>query len=196
MRVKTYRERLGHVLKLSIPAILAQISSIIMQYIDAAMAGSLGAEATAAIGLVASTTWLFGGLCMAAAAGFSVQTAQLIGAGEQEGARRVLRQGLLCTFLFGLALAAVGISISSFLPLWLGGEGETARALRGAGDTLIPSILNLASMWGVRITLSLLLAPRLGLAGVWLAMCVELCVRGVLFLIRLFRGKWLTGRLV
>ena len=64
---------------------------------------------------------------MAAAAGFSVQTAQLIGAGEQEGARRVLRQGLLCTFLFGLALAAVGISISSFLPLWLGGEGETAR---------------------------------------------------------------------
>ena len=56
--LKTHREHLGRVLKLSIPAILAQISSIIMQYIDAAMAGSLGAEATAAIGLVSSTTWL------------------------------------------------------------------------------------------------------------------------------------------
>ena len=56
--------------------------------------------------------------------------------------------------------------------------------------------MNLASMWGVRITLSLILAPQLGLIGVWLAMCVELCVRGGLFLIRLLRGKWLTGRLV
>ena len=71
-----------------------------------------------------------------------------------------------------------------------------AGALRGAGDTLVPSIMNLASMWGVRITLSLILAPQLGLIGVWLAMCVELCVRGGLFLIRLLRGKWLTGRLV
>ncbi len=56
--------------------------------------------------------------------------------------------------------------------------------------------MNLASMWGVRITLSLLLAPRLGLAGVWIAMCMELCVRGILFLIRLFRGKWLKGKLI
>ena len=125
--LKTHREHLGRVLKLSIPAILAQISSIIMQYIDAAMAGSLGAEATAAIGLVSSTTWLFGGMCMAAAAGFSVQVAQLIGAGEEEEARRVLRQALLCTFLFGLVLSAVAVGISGALPVWLGGEGEVAR---------------------------------------------------------------------
>ena len=50
------KEQLGQVIRLSIPAVLAQISSIIMQYIDAAMAGSLGAKATAAIGLVSSTT--------------------------------------------------------------------------------------------------------------------------------------------
>ena len=65
-------------------------------------------------------------------------------------------------------------------------------ALRGAGDTLAPSILNLISMWGVRITAAFLLAPRFGLVGVWLAMCGELCIRGILFLIRLLRGKWLT----
>ena len=65
--------------------------------------------------------------------------------------------------------------------------------LRGAGDTLVPSILNLVSMWGVRITAASLLAPRMGLVGVWLAMCVELCVRGVLFLVRLLRGKWLDS---
>ena len=40
--------------------------------------------------------------------------------------------------------------------------------------------------------LAAFLAPRIGLAGVWLAMCVELCVTGVIFLIRLLRGRWLT----
>lgn len=72
-----------------------------------------------------------------------------------------------------------------------------AGALRGAGDTLVPSILNLASMWGIRITSAVLLAPRFGLAGVWIAMCGELCVRGILFLVRLLRGKWLeSGKIV
>ena len=64
----------------------------------------------------------------------------------------------------------------------------------GAGDTLVPSILNLVSMWGVRITAAALLAPRIGLAGVWLAMCGELCFRGVLFLIRLLRERWLDRK--
>lgn len=46
---------------LSVPAIMAQISSIAMQYIDASMVGSLGANAAASIGLVSTTTWLFWG---------------------------------------------------------------------------------------------------------------------------------------
>ena len=67
-------------------------------------------------------------------------------------------------------------------------------ALRGAGDTLVPTLLNIATMWGVRITLSLLLVPTMGLAGVWVAMLVELCARGILFLVRLKRGKWLERK--
>ena len=72
----------------------------------------------------------------------------------------------------------------------------TAGALRGAGDTLAPSLMNFCSMWGVRVPLSLLLVGPLGLHGVWLAMCIELCARGVLFLIRLGRGKWLRRSLL
>lgn len=457
MEEQSIKEQLSRVIQLSIPAVLAEISSIAMQYIDAAMVGSMGANASAAIGLVSSTTWLFGGLCIAAATGFSVQVAQLVGAGRDGDARRVLRQAVLCTLAFGLLLSSIGIGISRSLPVWLGGETDVcadasryflvyacalpasqirqmagsmlqcsgnmripsklnimmcildvalnsllifpsrqaailhmqiwlpgaglgvmgaalgtalsevvtaafmlyaacfrsghlrlerhgnwrldgnclklavrlampmafehiilcgaqiagtrivaplgtvsvaanslavtaeslcympgygisaaattlvgqsigagkpglakhyaglsvalgasvmactgclmffgapymftiltpdiqirtlgakvlrieafaeplfavsivaAGALRGAGDTLVPSIMNLASMWGVRITASFLLAPRFGLAGVWTAMCVELCVRGVLFLIRLMRGKWLERKMV
>ena len=62
----------------------------------------------------------------------------------------------------------------------------------GAGDTLRPAIMSLASMWGVRLTLAALLATTYGLPGVWTAMAIELTFRGLMFLIRLFRGRWLS----
>ncbi len=60
----------------------------------------------------------------------------------------------------------------------------------GAGDTLIPAIMSLASMWAVRLTLAATLAPKYGLKGVWTAMAIELTFRGSIFLTRLFKGKW------
>lgn len=107
---------------LSAPAVMAQLSSIAMQYIDASMVGSLGANASASIGLVSTTTWLFWGLCATAATGFSVQVAHRIGAGDFAGARKVLRESVAATFIFGSLLAAVGVSIGGALPGWLGGD--------------------------------------------------------------------------
>ena len=60
----------------------------------------------------------------------------------------------------------------------------------GAGDTLIPAIMSLASMWAVRLTLAASLAPKYGLKGVWTAMAIELVFRGTMFLARLFKGCW------
>ena len=60
----------------------------------------------------------------------------------------------------------------------------------GAGDTLIPAAMSLCSMWFVRLTMAASLAPRYGLKGVWSAMAVELTFRGVIFLTRLFKGRW------
>ena len=48
--------------RLSLPAILTQITTIAMQYIDSAMVGALGANASASIGLVSTSTWLIGGI--------------------------------------------------------------------------------------------------------------------------------------
>ena len=61
---------------------------------------------------------------------------------------------------------------------------------RGAGDTLFSSLMTLASMWGVRLPLAAFLASRRGLRGVWLAMCIELCRRGAIFLARLAGPRW------
>lgn len=118
----TLRQQLHLTVYLSIPAVIAQLSSIVMQYIDAAMVGHLGADASASIGLVSTTMWLFWGLCAATAMGFSVQVAHKIGAGDMQGARVVLRQSLTATLIFSLSLAALGVAISGRLPGWLGGD--------------------------------------------------------------------------
>ncbi len=115
----TLRQQIMLTLQLSIPAILAQISSIVMQYIDASMVGQLGKEASASIGLVSASTWLMGGLCRALVVGFSVMVAQRIGAGEDADARNLTKQALLSGMAFGLLLAGLGAAIAGALPVWL-----------------------------------------------------------------------------
>ena len=115
-------ERVRLSISLSIPAIVAQISAIVMQYIDASMVGSLGADPAASIGLVTTSTWIFFGLCSACSVGFSVQVAHLLGADEKLKAKDTFRQSLIGAFLFSLLLAVIGVTISGRLPSWLGGE--------------------------------------------------------------------------
>lgn len=123
----TASQQIGLTVRLSIPAILAQISSIIMQYIDASMVGRLGANASGAIGLVSSTTWLFGGLCIAVTTGFTVQIAQAVGAGEDKSARNIMKQGLIIALCISVILALVAALISTPLPSWLGGEAAIQK---------------------------------------------------------------------
>ena len=119
-----FGQRLHLTVMLSLPAMLAQLSSILMQYIDATMVGRLGADDSAAIGLVSTSLWLFWGICSAMTAGYSVQVAHKIGGKDFEGARQVLRQGISSSLIFSVAMALVGVAIAWPLPRWLGG-GET-----------------------------------------------------------------------
>ena len=166
-REMTRSEKLRLIVQLSIPSILAQISATVMFFIDYAMVGHLGEKATASVGLVESTTWLLGGLASAASLGFSVQVAHFIGAKDFEGARRVLRQSLVCCFLWSLILSLACVVVHQELPFWLGGsadiasdaswyfliiglagiffqmEGLAGSMLKCSGNMRIPSALNI-----------------------------------------------------
>ncbi len=112
-------EKVQTVFTLSLPGILAQIGEIIMEYIDAAMVGSLGPAASASIGLVSSSTWLFGGIASGCASGFAVQVAHAIGAQDRERARKIAKQSLMASLIFSLLMTSAGVFISFRLPLWL-----------------------------------------------------------------------------
>jgi len=118
------KQQLFLIFQLSLPAVLAQLSVIIMSYIDASMVGRLGASDSASIGLVASTTWLISGFCFAAAMGFTVQASHLLGAKREEEARNLLKNALLVNLIYTFLLTAVFLSLSSSIPLWLGASEE------------------------------------------------------------------------
>ena len=166
-RTMTQSEKLWLIISLSTPSILAQISATVMFLIDASMVGHLGANASAAIGLVETTGWLISGLSHAASLGFSVQVAHFIGANDFEAARRVLRQSLVCCFIWALTISTISFIIAPFLPYWLGGSEEIAHdaslyfmvtgvcsiffqmqglagsMLKCSGNMKIPSVLNI-----------------------------------------------------
>lgn len=120
----SFGQQLKLTVMLSLPAMLAQLSSILMQYIDASMVGRLGADDSAAIGLVSTTLWLFWGICSAVTTGFSVQAAHKVGAKDDAAARNVLRQAITACLIFSLAVTAIGIAIAPSLPRWLGGNDD------------------------------------------------------------------------
>ncbi|MCF0190941.1 MAG: MATE family efflux transporter [Marinilabiliaceae bacterium] len=139
----TMRQQLVLTIQLSLPAIFAQLSTILMQYVDASMLGRLGANASAAVGLVASATWLVGGMSMSLTVGFTVQVAHRIGAKRFSDARNIMRQAFIVAFLFIMSISIPSMIISHHLPYWLGGGDEICG---DAGDYFFIYALALPAM--------------------------------------------------
>lgn len=184
------KDQLKIVVLLSIPAIIEQLVGTAMSYIDTAMVGSLGYKATAAIGVVASTTWLFQGICTSCAMGFSVQIAQFLGGGKAKEARQVVCQGILFNVLFGCIMAVLVIGLSFYLPNLLGAAPSihhnatlylaivgafipfnmavtlNSGMLRCAGNAFIPSIMNISMcVLDVFFNFFFIYCMHLGVAG-------------------------------
>ena len=195
----TRRDKVNLVFLLSMPAILGQLSTIVMQYIDTMMVGQLGANATASIGLVSTTCWLFGGLTASIGAGFAVLVAQHVGARKYNAARKVLCQSLLVCMSLGVLISLLCVSIHSWWPRALGGTPEVAALssqyflvwsltvpimqllflsngmLRSSGDMKTPMLLGVL-MCALDVVFNLLFIPIWGVVGAALATTVSAVV--------------------
>ena len=201
--------------KVGVPLAAERAALSSAQVLQVRIVSQLGTVAIAANSLGVSAE----GLCYMA--GYGIQGAAIALIGQAVGAHRkdmAKRFAWLCTlmgmgimtltgaglFAFApalmsiftadaavIALGARVLRIEAFAEPMFGASIVASGAMQGAGDSTACFVLNLVSMWGIRLTLAFLLAPRFGLVGVWGAMCCELSIRGLLFLIRLARGKWL-----
>lgn len=203
---KEKKRQISNVIKLSIPAILTQIATIIMQYIDSAMVGRLGENASAAIGLVSTSTWLFGGILSAIAVGFSVQIAHYFGAKEFKEGRIVLRHGLVFSLIIAMILLMLGSLIAFPLPMLLRADTSIwndaslyflvfsfslpfmmlnnlcASSLQCSGNMIIPSIFN-AVMCLLDVVFNLIFIPNYGVLGASIGTALSVVVTSIIMFV-------------
>lgn len=85
-----------------------------------------------------------------------------------------------------VAMATGLLAVAAAFQLSDGAQAIAAGALRGAGDTLWPLVINIAAHWGLALPLGYLLGFRLGLGpvGIWWALMAGLTATALLLVLR------------
>ncbi|MFA5569998.1 MAG: MATE family efflux transporter [Sphaerochaetaceae bacterium] len=165
------------------PVVLDQLFTTLLQYVDSAMVGSLGAVATAAVGANSSTIWLVNGLMYSFGVAFGVLVARHIGAGEKEAVGHTIRQAFIAIIAFSVVVTTIMRSIAFKLPYIIGVDESVAHdaglymsyialaypftilfaymanLLRSSGDTQSPLISNIITNVANIIGNTLLIFP-------------------------------------
>ena len=100
------------IMSLAWPTMLEQLMQTAVQYIDTAMVGSLGTQATAAVGATSTVNWLIGSSVSALSIGFLSFIARSLGAGDEQGAKRAVSQAVLAVLVAGTFFTALTLSLS------------------------------------------------------------------------------------
>ena len=112
-------EMLPVIFALAWPTMLEQLLQTAVQYIDTAMVGSLGTQATAAVGATSTVNWLVSSTISALGIGFLSFVSQACGAGDTEKVGRASAQAVLTVFICGLFFTALTLGLSSYVPVWM-----------------------------------------------------------------------------
>lgn len=147
MKTKRNYGMLPVIIALAWPTMLEQLMQTAVQYIDTAMVGTLGTQATAAVGATSTVNWLIGSTISAIGVGFLAYISQSVGAGEEQRARRASGQAVLAVLIVGLFFTAVTISLSGRIPVWMQvDEGIQAMASRYFLILYLPMLFRTASI--------------------------------------------------
>ena len=123
MKSETKRSSFWHMLPviftLAWPTMLEQLMQTAVQYIDTAMVGTLGTDATAAVGSTATVNWLISITISALSIGFLAYIAQATGAKDHSRAVRASGQAVLATLVTGLLFTVLALSLSGLVPVWM-----------------------------------------------------------------------------
>jgi len=101
------------------PTMLEQLMQTAVQYIDTMMVGSLGTQATAAVGATSTVGWLVGSSISALGVGFLTFIAQAYGANDKEKAANIASQAVLVVLAVGLLFTGITTGLSGMVPVWM-----------------------------------------------------------------------------
>ena len=204
------------VVTIALPTMLEEIMSVLMQYVDTAMVGRLGAEATAAVSTSTSITWLVGSIPSAFGVAVMTLIAQAIGAGKDEEVERVAKHTLIYGLLVGLALEIVCLGVCPFVAVWMGAETSVApaatryffwfsapvflkaiyiifsAAIRATKDTKTPMYIGIAvNALNVVLNYIFIYGLSLGVDGAAFASALSTVIGAIFMIVAFFRNPYL-----
>ena len=118
-RIQWNRQMVSAILTLAWPTMLEQLMQTAVQYIDTAMVGALGTQATAAVGSTTTVNWLINSTVSALGIGFLAFIAQACGAEEYDQAKRASGQAVRVTLAAGILFTVLSLSLSGLIPVWM-----------------------------------------------------------------------------
>lgn len=171
---------------LAIPTMLEQILSTLLQYVDTAMVGHLGEQATAAVSVTTTVTWLIGSISSAVGVAVLALISRAVGQKDEKMIRRISQQALVLVLVCGIGIGVPALALSPFIPRWMGAEKTIWRpasiyfsiiclpmvfrtagtvcgaALRATKDTKTPMLISVGAN-GLNIVMNYLLIYTAGL---------------------------------
>ena len=202
------------VVMVALPTMIEQILSVLMQYVDTAMVGRLGANATAAVSTSTTITWLIGSIPVAFGVGAMTQIAQAIGSGEYHKISQVAKMSLIFAVGVGAVVEILCLAVCPFVAGWMGASPEVApaatryffwisipivfksiniilsAAIRATKDTKTPMYIGVgANIMNVVLDYAFIYMLKLGVDGAAYATCISAIFSGVLTLVVFLRHK-------
>jgi len=194
LRHMKLRPRLiGTLVKIGIPTGIQMVLVSLAEVAVIALVNRFGSAATAAYGAVNQIVSYVQFPAISIGITSSIFGAQSIGAQRFDRLRKIAKAGVGLNWAIGAVLIAIVYAFNrELLSLFITDEHVIATAhqlleitlwsyvlfgtssvlsglMRSSGTVLWPTALSIVSIWGVEVPVAYALAPRLGLAGVWIA---------------------------
>lgn len=220
MEVMKYRDNkvIGALLSLAWPAILEGMFQTLLQYIDTAMVGRLGAAATATVSLSSTYSWLINSVIGGLGVGFLSYIARAVGEQDAKKVKEAARQTTLVVLAVGIAVMGITLWMAPHMPVWMGAEqslhADATRyfvyvnlpmvfrsatiiygaAIRATGDTKTPMFVNVfVSFLNIGLNYLFIYQFSQGAVGAGMATAVSVTIGGVMMTAVFFRNAVLRG---
>lgn len=213
--MKYNKATLVSLIGLSIPTILEEILSTLLQYVDTAMVGNLGEKATAAVSTTTTIGWLIHSIPGAVAVAMLALASKANGAGDNNKLKKLVGQSIIYAFAIGIILEIPALFLAPYIPVWMGVEADIVRPagmyffitsitlifrtssrvfaamIRAIKDTKSPMYISIAeNILNVLLNLIFIYNLGLGVIGAAIASCISFGLGGIaMFALMLSKAK-------
>ena len=215
-----YKATLSTLIALSIPTILEEVLSTLLQYVDTAMVGQLGEKATASVSNTTTIGWLMYAIPAAVSVSLLSLASKANGANDLNKLKKLAGQSITLGLGIGIILEAIALLLSPYIPIWMGVESDIikpassyfsiscitlflrtssrifAAMIRSTKDTKTPMIISVfENILNVALNALFIYGLSKGVTGAAIASAISYGVGGIAMLIAMLSNKKLRAGL-